>query len=76
MPLVYFRKVEREFEEAWKLEPSTYPEPAEHCEVCSWLPVCRCSWPSQQTQFGVDLEILGLRVSLHHLTRGRCGSTV
>jgi uncharacterized protein len=36
----YFRKVRADFQEAWRLEPDTYPEPAEHCEVCSWYPLC------------------------------------
>ena len=42
--LAYFRKVRREFEEAWQGGGSTYPEPVEHCEVCSWFPVCDARW--------------------------------
>ena len=38
--IAYFRKVRSEFEKAWKLETDTYPEPTEHCEVCSWFPLC------------------------------------
>jgi predicted RecB family nuclease len=38
--IAYFRKVRSEFERAWKSEAETYPEPTEHCEVCSWFPVC------------------------------------
>ena len=38
--IAYFRKVREEFEEAWKLETDTYPEPTEHCEVCSWFSLC------------------------------------
>lgn len=38
--IAYFRKVRREFEEAWKGTGNTYPEPVEHCDVCSWFPVC------------------------------------
>jgi uncharacterized protein len=38
--IAYFRNVRREFETAWKLETDTYPEPTEHCEVCSWFPLC------------------------------------
>ena len=38
--IAYFRKVRSEFERAWKLETDTYPEPTEHCEVCSWFPLC------------------------------------
>ena len=38
--IAYFRKVRSEFERAWKLEADTYPEPTEHCEVCSWFPMC------------------------------------
>lgn len=38
--IAYFRKVRSEFETAWKLETDTYPEPTEHCEVCSWFPLC------------------------------------
>jgi uncharacterized protein len=38
--IAYFRKVRSEFEKAWKLEPDTYPEPSEYCEVCSWFLLC------------------------------------
>jgi predicted RecB family nuclease len=38
--IAYFRKVRSEFQRAWKLETNTYPEPTEHCEVCSWFSVC------------------------------------
>src|SRR5207302_1988203 len=38
--MAYFRRVRSEFEKAWKLETDTYPEPTEHCEVCSWFPLC------------------------------------
>jgi uncharacterized protein len=38
--IAYFRKVRSEFERAWKLETDTYPEPTEHCEVCSWFSLC------------------------------------
>jgi uncharacterized protein len=38
--IAYFRKVRSEFERAWKLETDTYPEPTEHCDVCSWFPLC------------------------------------
>jgi uncharacterized protein len=38
--IAYFRKVRSEFEKAWKLETDTYPEPTEHCEVCSWFSLC------------------------------------
>jgi uncharacterized protein len=38
--IAYFRKVRGEFEKAWKLGTDTYPEPAEHCNVCSWFSLC------------------------------------
>ncbi len=38
--IAYFRKVRREFEQSWRLETNTYPEPTEHCEVCAWFPIC------------------------------------
>lgn len=38
--IAYFRKIRREFEEAWKGPQKTYPEPTEHCDVCSWFPAC------------------------------------
>src|SRR5208282_1538314 len=38
--IAYFRKVRSEFEKAWKSEADTYPEPTQHCEVCSWFPLC------------------------------------
>lgn len=40
----YFRKVRSEFESAWKLDAQTYPEPTEHCEVCSWYTLCDARW--------------------------------
>src|SRR5215469_3486781 len=42
--IAYFRKVKNEFEEAWRLEPPTYPEPVEHCDVCSWWSLCDARW--------------------------------
>jgi len=38
--IAYFRKIRSEYETAWKAEMDTYPEPVEHCEVCSWFSVC------------------------------------
>ena len=38
--IAYFRKIRSEFEQSWKLDTKTYPEPTEHCEVCAWFPVC------------------------------------
>jgi predicted RecB family nuclease len=38
--IAYFRKVRGEFEKAWKSETDTYPEPTEHCNVCSWFSLC------------------------------------
>jgi len=38
--IAYFRKVRGEYETAWKAETDTYPEPVEHCDVCSWYSVC------------------------------------
>jgi predicted RecB family nuclease len=38
--IAYFRKVRGEFETAWKTERDTYPEPVEHCDVCSWFSLC------------------------------------
>ena len=42
--IAYFRKIKNEFENAWKLEANPYPEPVEHCDVCSWSPVCNERW--------------------------------
>jgi predicted RecB family nuclease len=33
--IAYFRKVRPEFEGAWQSRGNTYPEPVEHCDVCS-----------------------------------------
>jgi predicted RecB family nuclease len=44
--VAYFRKVRSEFEKAQKLDTQTYPEPVEHCDVCSWYPVCDERWRS------------------------------
>jgi len=38
--IAYFRKVRRDFQQASKVIANTYPEPVEHCDVCSWFPVC------------------------------------
>jgi len=38
--IAYYRRIKREYETAWKIERDTYPEPTEHCEVCSWYPLC------------------------------------
>jgi predicted RecB family nuclease len=38
--LAYFRKIRDEFEESWRLDSDTYPEPTEHCGVCSWFTLC------------------------------------
>lgn len=38
--IAYFRKVRNEFEQAWQSDKDTYPEPTEHCEVCSWFSIC------------------------------------
>jgi predicted RecB family nuclease len=40
----FFRKVKNEFEQAWQVEPETYPEPNDHCNVCSWATVCDAQW--------------------------------
>jgi uncharacterized protein len=42
--IAYFRKIQSEFEEAWRLESETYPEPNEHCDVCPWFPLCDKRW--------------------------------
>lgn len=42
--IAYLRKVKKEFEESWSAEPSTYPEPVEHCNVCSWSSACDEQW--------------------------------
>jgi uncharacterized protein len=38
--IAYYRRIRDEYETAWKANPSTYPEPTLHCEVCSWYPLC------------------------------------
>ena len=38
--IAYFRKIRRAFDAAQQLRPNTYPEPAPHCTVCPWDPVC------------------------------------
>jgi uncharacterized protein len=44
--VAYFRKVRSEFEKAQKFDMQTYPEPVEHCDVCSWSTVCDERWRS------------------------------
>jgi predicted RecB family nuclease len=36
----YFRKIKRDFETEYNQLPNTYPEPSDHCDVCSWFPLC------------------------------------
>jgi uncharacterized protein len=44
--LAYFRKIKRDFEKAYEVKQATYPEPTEHCNVCSWYTVCDKRWRS------------------------------
>ena len=36
----YYRLVKRRLEAALEAAPPTYPEPAQHCDVCSWWSQC------------------------------------
>jgi len=38
--IAYFRKIKRDFVRACNSPANTYPEPTEHCKVCSWDPLC------------------------------------
>lgn len=38
--IAYFRKIKRDFETAYNQPPDSYPEPIEHCGVCSWSTLC------------------------------------
>lgn len=38
--IAYFRKIKRDFEKAFNNSAATYPEPTDHCDVCSWFPIC------------------------------------
>ncbi len=38
--IAYFRKVKWDFEQTYNQPPDSYPEPVEHCDVCSWFPLC------------------------------------
>src|SRR5437867_805233 len=42
--LAYFRKIKREFVEAFGANQSTYPEPNDHCRVCDWYGRCDGQW--------------------------------
>jgi len=42
--LSYFRKVRREFENASRARAETYPEPIDHCGICSWFSICDDRW--------------------------------
>jgi predicted RecB family nuclease len=44
--LAYFRKVQREFENANQVQAETYPEPVDHCRVCGWYSICDDRWRS------------------------------
>ena len=68
--MAYFRKVRREFEEAWRGAGPTYPEPVEHCEVCSWFPVCDDRW-RQDDHLSLVAGYHGRR--LQHVGSCACG---
>ena len=36
----FYRKVKARFETALQTDDATYPEPVEHCGICTWKPVC------------------------------------
>jgi predicted RecB family nuclease len=38
--IAYFRKLKRDFEKAYCQQLNSYPEPVEHCDVCSWFTIC------------------------------------
>ena len=38
--IAYFRKIKRDFDASCKGSANTYPEPNDHCYVCSWDPIC------------------------------------
>src|SRR5271166_3368824 len=38
--IAYFRKIKRDFETAYNQLPTSYPEPVQHCDVCSWSTLC------------------------------------
>lgn len=42
----YFRRVLRDYKEAWELRSETYPEPVDHCGICSWSTHCDARWRS------------------------------
>lgn len=36
----FYRKVKARFEAALQTDDATYPEPVEHCDICTWKPAC------------------------------------
>lgn len=42
--IAYFRKVRKDFERSWTEGGKIYPEPTNHCDVCSWFTVCDGRW--------------------------------
>jgi uncharacterized protein len=38
--IAYFRKIKRDFDASCNGPANTYPEPNDHCYVCSWDPIC------------------------------------
>jgi predicted RecB family nuclease len=44
--IAWFRYLRSEFEKAYRSNPRTYPEPVEHCDVCSWSSPCDAQWRS------------------------------
>jgi uncharacterized protein len=36
----FYRKVKASFEAVLHIDGATYPEPVEHCDICTWKPVC------------------------------------
>jgi uncharacterized protein len=44
--LAYFRRIRKDYELARRNGGATYPEPVEHCDVCSWTCLCDERWRS------------------------------
>lgn len=38
--IAYYRRIRRDYEAASNSNPTTYPEPTPHCDVCSWYSFC------------------------------------
>ena len=61
--LAYFRKIQREFENANQVQAETYPDPVDHCGVCGWSSSCDDRWRLDDQPADSCLIPIGKRIN-------------